>query len=104
MLCSGLGILCAPQGDYRVMEKGGVTALADVDSCSSSTEVLDKVLNVLGDMSEVTELLVEVRRLNTKVTKMGKALKKLGLMEDNEGEFVDPRTTAPPQSTTTMTT
>ena len=51
--------------DDRVMEKGGVTALADVDSCSSSTEVLDKVLNVLEDMNEVTELLVV-----SKITKL----------------------------------
>ena len=35
---------------------------------------------------------------------MGKALKKLGLMEDAEGEFVDPSTTVSPPSTTTMTT
>ena len=35
---------------------------------------------------------------------MGKALKKLGLMEDAEGEFVDPRTTVTPPSTTTITT
>ena len=51
--------------DYRVMEKGGVTALADVDSCSRCTEVLDKVLNVLEDMNEVTELLVV-----SKITKL----------------------------------
>ena len=32
---------------------------------------------------------------------MGKALKKLGLLEDDTGEFVDPRT---PATTTTSTT
>ena len=41
------------------MEKGADTTVADVNSCSSNTkEVLDKVLDVLGDMSEVTELLL----------------------------------------------
>jgi len=120
ILCLGVVSLSAPQGgtesildnvdpnevdlDEANMENVDIISVACGDSCSSSTKVFDRVLNVLGDMSEVTELLVEVRRLNRKVTKMGKALKKLGLMEDNEGEFVDPRTTAPPQSTTTMTT
>ena len=49
--------------------------------------------------SVYVNLFKEVRRLNRKVTKMGKALKKLGLMEDAEGEFVDPRTTVTPPST-----
>merc|ERR1712054_454659 len=35
---------------------------------------------------------------------MGKALKKLGLMGDAEGKFVDPSTMVSPPSTTTMTT
>ena len=39
----------------------------------------------------------EVRRLDRKVQKMGKALKKLGLIEDTDGEFVDSRTTQPQQ-------
>ena len=46
----------------------------------------------------------EVRRLDRKVLKMGKALKKLGLMEDTDGEFVDPRTTQAPTSTTSLPT
>ena len=35
---------------------------------------------------------------------MGKALKKLGLMGDAEGEFVDPRTTQSNSATTIMST
>ena len=46
----------------------------------------------------------EVRRLDRKVLKMGKALKKLGLMEHTDGEFVDPRTTQAPTSTTNLPT
>merc|ERR1711872_617096 len=93
IFCLGLRCLSAPQGDDANIQNVDITSVASGDSCSSSKEVFDKVANVLGDMSEVTELLLEVRRLNRKVTKMGKALKKLGLMEDAEGEFVDPSTT-----------
>ena len=49
-------ILNSDQAD--LVKADDVTTEADIDSCSNSNEVLDKVLNVLGDMSEVTELLL----------------------------------------------
>eukprot|EP00090_Calanus_glacialis_P021433 TRINITY_DN3305_c0_g1_i2.p1 TRINITY_DN3305_c0_g1~~TRINITY_DN3305_c0_g1_i2.p1 ORF type:complete len:312 (-),score=89.85 TRINITY_DN3305_c0_g1_i2:79-1014(-) len=105
LLGCGLGALGAPQGDDEILEAvTDTTTTTTADSCSAGSETLDKVLSVLGDMSEVTQLLVEVRRLDRKVLKMGKALKKLGLMEDNDGEFVDPRTTQAPTSTTSLPT
>jgi len=105
MLGLGLGIQSAPQGDEEVLEAVTDTSTtATADSCPGGSDTMDKVLSVLGGMSEVTELLLEVRRLDRKVTKMGKALKKLGLMEDPNGEFVDPRTTQPPTTTTILPT
>merc|ERR1719330_1314816 len=98
----GLGVLGAPQGDEEIIEiESDITTTTSTNACSAESDSMERVLKVLGDMSEVTELLLEVRRLDRKVTKMGKALKKLGLMEDPNGEFVDPRTTQPTTTTTT---
>ena len=40
-------------------EKVDVTTEADVNLCSSSNAVLDRALNVLRDMSKITELLLK---------------------------------------------
>jgi len=99
-------ILCpssqaAPQQEER---GGNVSSEADGSTaCSREAEspTLTKVLSVLEGVSDMTTLLQEVRRLERKVLKMGKALKKLGLMEDKEGEFVEPTTTTTTTTTTT---
>ena len=52
-----------------------------VKGCDSSA-ILDKVLNVLNSFSDITALIQEVRKLEQKVLKMGKVLRKHGLVED----------------------
>ena len=73
----GLGAFGAPQGgsvgvggvsvvmsnisglDEEILEAvTDTTTTATADSCSSGSETLDKVLRALGDMSEVTQLLM----------------------------------------------
>ena len=74
-----LGALGAPQGgsvgvggvmsnlyglEEEILETvTDTTTTTTADSCSAGSETLDKVLSVLGDMSEVTQLLV-VRMLS----------------------------------------
>ena len=71
----GLGALGAPQGgsvgglsldmsnmsdlDEEILEVvTDTTTTTTADSCSAGSETLDKVLSALGDMSEVTQLLM----------------------------------------------
>ena len=81
IFCLGLRCLSAPQGgtesildnidpnevdlDDANIQNVDITSVASGDSCSSSTEVFDKVVNVLGDMSEVTELLLVSKNKKT---------------------------------------
>ena len=62
----------------------------DIKQSCDSSDTLNKVLNVLNSLSDVTALLQEVRKLDQKVLTMGKVLRKHGLMED-EKEVHAPR-------------
>jgi len=90
---------------------------SESDNCSQNiTQSIDKLLTVLDSLSDVTSLFADVRRLERKVSKISKTLKKLGYLEsENDSDeddidvdirLVDSRTSSSsvtPPSTTPVT-
>merc|ERR1712227_1181930 len=82
----------------------------NTEKCSEQRESLDKVFRVLDGLSDVTQMLSEIRKLERKVNRMSKTLKNLGFddneedEEDEDGEIVKRRVPSTPASTTSSTT